>query len=70
MRFYGEREAERLRKSHGGTVFAAGLAIAVFVAIPIVNLATPIFAAALMVHLFKAVEADAAGSLSRQQASA
>ncbi len=71
MRFYGEREAEQLRKSHGGTVFVGGLAIAVFVAIPIVNLGTPIFAAALMMHLFKAIEADAAGPLSgRQQAPA
>ncbi len=34
-------------------VFAAGLIIAAFVSIPIVNFATPVFAMALMVHLHK-----------------
>ena len=35
------------------TVFLAGLLIAAFVSIPIVNLATPLFAMALMVHMHK-----------------
>jgi CysZ protein len=34
-------------------VFLAGLMIAAFVSIPIVNLATPLFGTALMVHLHK-----------------
>jgi uncharacterized protein involved in cysteine biosynthesis len=34
-------------------VFMAGLLIAAFVSIPIVNLATPLFAMALMVHMHK-----------------
>jgi uncharacterized protein involved in cysteine biosynthesis len=34
-------------------VFAAGLVIAAFVSIPIVNLATPLFGMAFMVHLHK-----------------
>jgi uncharacterized protein involved in cysteine biosynthesis len=51
MRRHSIAEAKRLRKIHQGTVFVAGLLIAVFVSIPIVNLATPLFAMALMVHV-------------------
>jgi CysZ protein len=40
---------------HRGTVFVAGLLIAAFVAVPIVNLATPLFAMALMVHAYKRI---------------
>jgi CysZ protein len=53
MRFRPPEEAKALRKRHAGTVFFAGLLIAGFVAIPIVNLATPLFGMALMVHLHK-----------------
>ncbi|RCS24872.1 sulfate transporter family protein [Phyllobacterium salinisoli] len=55
MRFLGENEAKALRSQHGGTVFLAGLVIAAFLAIPIVNLLTPLFAAAMMVHLYKGI---------------
>lgn len=55
MRFRTPEEAKALRKRHAGMVFAAGLLIAAFVAIPIVNLATPLFGMALMVHLHKRV---------------
>src|SRR5262249_48629423 len=51
-------EAKRLRKAHQGTVFLAGLFIAAFVSIPIVNLATPLFGMALMVHVHKRMEAN------------
>jgi len=34
-------------------VFTAGLIIAAFVSIPIVNLATPLFGMAFMVHMHK-----------------
>jgi uncharacterized protein involved in cysteine biosynthesis len=34
-------------------VFSAGLIIAAFVSIPIVNLATPLFGMAFMVHMHK-----------------
>jgi uncharacterized protein involved in cysteine biosynthesis len=34
-------------------LFASGLIIAAFVSIPIVNLATPLFAMTFMVHLYK-----------------
>jgi CysZ protein len=53
MRFRPPDEAKAFRKHHAGTVFIAGLLIAAFVSIPIVNLATPIFAMSLMVHVHK-----------------
>lgn len=57
MRFRPEAEAKALRRRHAGTIFLAGLVIAAFLAVPILNLATPLFAAAMMVHLHKAVSA-------------
>lgn len=57
MRFRPEAEAKALRSRNGGTVFLAGLVIAGFLAIPLLNLATPLFAAAMMVHLHKAISA-------------
>jgi len=53
MRFHPVAEAKMLRRRHGGTVFVAGLFIAGFVSIPIVNLATPLFGTAFMVHMHK-----------------
>jgi uncharacterized protein involved in cysteine biosynthesis len=53
MRFHSAADAKALRKANQGQVFAAGLLIAAFVSIPIVNLATPLFGTALMVHLHK-----------------
>ena len=53
MRFRPPDEAKAFRKHHAGVVFVAGLLIAAFVSIPIVNLATPIFAMSLMVHVHK-----------------
>jgi uncharacterized protein involved in cysteine biosynthesis len=53
MRFRNPREAKAMRKRHALTVFVAGLVIAAFVSIPIVNLATPLFGMAFMVHLHK-----------------
>jgi len=57
MRFRPEEEARALRREHAGTVFLAGLVIAAFLAVPLLNLLTPLFAAAMMVHLHKAVSA-------------
>jgi CysZ protein len=53
MRFRPVDEAKALRRFHAGTVFIAGLFIAAFVSIPIVNLATPLFGTAFMVHVYK-----------------
>ena len=53
MRFRTPAEAKAMRLQHGMTVFIGGLIIAAFVSIPIVNLATPLFGMAFMVHLHK-----------------
>ena len=53
MRYRSPAEAKILRKRNQHAVFMAGLFIAAFVSIPIVNLATPLFAMALMVHVHK-----------------
>ena len=55
MRFRPPAEAKALRKARAAYVFLAGMVIAVFVSIPIVNLATPIFAMAFMVHIHKKI---------------
>ncbi len=53
MRFRPPPEAKALRKRNAPYIFLAGMVIAVFVSIPLVNLATPIFAMAYMVHVHK-----------------
>jgi CysZ protein len=53
MRFRPVAEAKAFRKANHGAVFTAGLLIAAFVSIPILNLATPLFAMAFMVHMHK-----------------
>lgn len=53
MRFRSPAEAKALRRQNGALVFTAGLFIAAFVSIPIVNLATPLFGMAFMVHVHK-----------------
>jgi len=53
MRFHPVAAAKAMRRRHAATVFTAGLFIAGFVSIPILNLATPLFGTALMVHMHK-----------------
>jgi CysZ protein len=53
MRFHPAADAKALRRANSTTVFVAGLFIAAFVSIPIVNLATPLFGMAFMVHMYK-----------------
>ncbi|HEY4987750.1 MAG TPA: sulfate transporter family protein [Bradyrhizobium sp.] len=53
MRFRPPEEAKAMRRDNAVTIFTAGLIIAAFVSIPIVNLATPLFGMALMVHMHK-----------------
>ncbi len=55
MRFHTPIEAKAMRKARAAYVFLAGMVIAVFVSIPILNLTTPIFAMAFMVHIHKGV---------------
>jgi CysZ protein len=53
MRFRPPAEAKAMRRDNATTIFTAGLIIAAFVSIPIVNLATPLFGMAFMVHMHK-----------------
>jgi CysZ protein len=53
MRFRPAPEARAMRRHFGGTVFLSGLIVAAFVSVPVLNLATPLFAAALMARLHK-----------------
>jgi CysZ protein len=53
MRFRTPAEAKAMRKDNATIIFIAGLFIAAFVSIPIVNLATPLFGMAFMVHMHK-----------------
>ncbi|MBY5881401.1 sulfate transporter family protein [Rhizobium ruizarguesonis] len=61
MRSRSPDEARLFRTKHASTVFLGGLVIALFLAIPIVNLLTPLFAAGMMVHLHKLVSAKDPG---------
>lgn len=58
MRFRSPAEARLFRVKHAPMVFLAGLVIAAFLAVPILNLLTPLFAAAMMVHLHKHLSAS------------
>jgi CysZ protein len=62
MRYRPVAEARALRRRHHGTVFVAGLFIAAFVSIPVVNLATPLFGMAFMVHMHKRLSGEARGT--------
>jgi CysZ protein len=53
MRFRPPDEARAMRRAKSANIFVAGLPIALFVSIPILNLATPLFAMAMMVHVHK-----------------
>jgi len=53
MRFHPVAEVKALRQVNRATIFVAGMFIAAFVSIPIVNLATPLFGTAFMVHMHK-----------------
>lgn len=55
MRFRSEGDVRLLHQANSTSVFLAGLVIAGFMAVPVLNLATPVFAAAMMVHLHKAL---------------
>ena len=53
MRHRSEDAVRQMRSKHRGTIFMAGLVIAAFLSIPLLNLLTPLFAAGMMVHLHK-----------------
>ncbi|MEM1410089.1 MAG: sulfate transporter family protein [Pseudomonadota bacterium] len=54
-RHMGRQATQELRTSKGGQVFLGGLIIAGFLAVPLLNLLTPLFATAFMVHVFKGI---------------
>lgn len=53
MRYRPPAEARLFRAKHSGAVYLGGLVLAAFLAVPILNLLTPLFAAGMMVHLHK-----------------
>ena len=53
QRFHERAEIKTLYRDHSLQIFLAGLAVAGFMAVPILNLMTPMFATALMVHVHK-----------------
>ncbi|UXM95822.1 sulfate transporter family protein [Bartonella sp. HY329] len=54
-RFRAEKGGHDFYVQNRGTVFCAGLIIALFLSIPILNLLTPLFAAAMMTYLHKSL---------------
>jgi uncharacterized protein involved in cysteine biosynthesis len=67
MRFRSPAEAKAMRKHNALIVFTAGLVIAAFVSIPIVNLATPLFGMAFMVHMHKRLSGPRPKLLERER---
>jgi CysZ protein len=59
-RHLGIAGGRAFRARNQGTVTLAGLLIALFLFVPLLNLLTPLFAAVTMTHLFKAIERKAA----------
>jgi len=53
MRHVPLAEAKQLRQANRGTVFLCGIVIAGLASVPILNLLTPLFATAFMVHIYK-----------------
>ncbi|AQX20697.1 CysZ protein [Bartonella sp. CDC_skunk] len=66
-RFRSKQEAHAFLRTHHTTVFCAGLLIAFFVSIPILNLVTPLFAAAFMTHLHKMLSRQKSTSITLKQ---
>ncbi|MXQ11905.1 sulfate transporter family protein [Microvirga makkahensis] len=62
-RFWSPEDVKRLRAEHRGTVLAGGVVLAGLVLVPVLNLITPIFGAAMMVHLHKRLMRDPARRL-------
>ncbi|MDE3177548.1 MAG: sulfate transporter family protein [Pseudomonadota bacterium] len=59
MRFRPAADARAMRRYFALPVFLNGLIVAAFVSVPILNLATPLFATALMARLHKRLERQA-----------
>jgi CysZ protein len=55
LRFGDWARARELRRRHGGAIFVAALAPALLLLVPVANFLTPLFGAAIMVRLHKAL---------------
>lgn len=62
-RHMSRQEARSMRLANRGKVFLGGLVIAALGAIPLVNLVTPLFATAFMLHLYKRAVSRGAGAM-------
>ncbi len=60
MRYRSFEEARAMRRHFSVRVFMGGLIIAAFVAVPVLNLCTPLFATAFMTRLHKRLAAEGA----------
>lgn len=60
-RYLGPERARAWRSRNQGRVWLAGLAIGLFLMVPILNILTPLFAAIFMVHYVKALMRQEAG---------
>ncbi|WP_238370054.1 EI24 domain-containing protein [Heliomarina baculiformis] len=58
IRRIGRKEATRMRKQYGSTVFLAGVLMTVPLTVPIVNLLVPVLGAATFTHLFHMLNKD------------
>lgn len=63
LRFRSWDEGRVLRRRHWGTVFLAGLGVALWMSVPLLNLTTPLFAIAVMTRLHKRLTAPAASPM-------
>ncbi len=66
MRFRPPAEAKAMRRAHRAGVFLAGMPIALFVSIPVLNFTAPLFAMAFMVHMHKRMSGPRAGLIEQQ----
>jgi CysZ protein len=55
LRFRSPEEARAMRRANAAPILVAGFILAALVAIPIVNLLTPLFGTAFMVHVHKRI---------------
>jgi CysZ protein len=65
-RYVGPERARAWRSRNQGRVWLAGLAIGLFLMVPLLNILTPLFAAIFMVHYVKALMRQEAGQPAMQ----
>lgn len=61
LRFRSDQEVVALRRAYPGAVYGAGFCIALVLAVPLLNLLTPLFGTALMVRVHRRLAALPAG---------